>query len=79
MPEEKPKMTFDVRAHRIDSHGSEATCKSASIVLDTEILIDTDESDHRLALLHDNVMKYGTVYNTVMPGTSLKGVLKRTA
>jgi uncharacterized OsmC-like protein len=139
MSEDKPKMTFDVYAHRIDSHGSEATCKSASIVLDTDltgridafnpaellmaavaacmlkgiervtpilkfslrsvkvrlhgirqdvpprmesieyvILVDTDESDQRLALLHENVIKYGTVYNTVAPGTALKGVLKRT-
>lgn len=45
--------------------------------IDYEILVDTDESDHRLALLHDNVRKYGTVYNTVTPGTQLNGVLRR--
>lgn len=42
-----------------------------------EIVIDTDESDHRLELLHDNVRKFGTVFNTVSPGTSLTGVLRR--
>ena len=42
-----------------------------------EILVDTDESDHRLELLHDNVRKYGTVFNTVAPGTALSGVLRR--
>lgn len=138
MPDQKPKMTFAVRARRIDAHGSEATCKSASITLDTdlagrvdafnpaelmiaalaacmlksiervtpilkfdlrgveirlngvrqdvpprmesidyEIIIDSDESDHRLALLHDNIQKYGTVYNTIAPGTRLAGVLRR--
>ena len=28
-----------------------------------EIIVDTAENDHRLALLHDNVKKYGTVFN----------------
>ena len=138
MSEVKTKMTFAVGARRVDAHGSLANCKSADIVLDTdlagrpdafnpaellmaalaacmikgiervtpilkfelrgvevrlhgvrqdvppkmesidyEILVDTDESDHRLELLHDNVRKYGTVYNTVAPGTQLTGVLKR--
>jgi len=138
MTEKQAKMTFAVTARRASAHGSEATCKSASIILDTdlagrvdafnpaelllaalaacmiksiervtpllkfdlrsvevrlrgvrqdvpprmesidyEILVDSDESDHRLALLHDNVSKYGTVYNTVAPGTRLSGVLRR--
>lgn len=138
MPDLKQKLTFDVAATRIDAHGSVATCKSASIRLDTdlagnpdafnpaelllaalaacmikgieriqpilrfqlrgvevqvhgirqdvpprleqiryEILVDSDESDARLALLHENVKKYGTVFNTLMPGTSLSGVLRR--
>jgi uncharacterized OsmC-like protein len=42
-----------------------------------EIVVDTDESDHRLALLHENVRKYGTVFNTVSPGTDLSGSLRR--
>ena len=132
------KMTFDVVARRLDAHGSVATCKSASIRLDTdlagspdafnpaelllaalsacmikgiervtpilnfslrgvevrvhgvrqdvpprleridyEIFVDTDESDRRLELLHENVKKFGTVFNTVAPGTALDGALKR--
>lgn len=43
------------------------------------IVIDTDESDQRLSLLHDNVKKYSTVFNTVSPGTDLQGVLERKA
>ncbi len=138
MSDERPKLRFAVRARRLDAHGSEATCKSAAIMLDTdlagrvdafnpaelmmaalaacmlksiervtlilkfelrgvevrligvrqdvpprmesinyEIIVDSDESDHRLELLHDNVRKYGTVYNTVAPGTRLAGVLRR--
>jgi hypothetical protein len=38
-----------------------------------DILADTDESDRRLELLYENVKKYGTVFNTVAPGTQLRG------
>jgi uncharacterized OsmC-like protein len=138
MTEKPAKMSFDVTARRIDAHGSIASCKSATIRLDTdlagnleafnpaelllaalaaciikgiervmpilkfqlrgveiringirqdtpprmeridyEIIVDTDEPDHRLDLLHNNVKKYGTVFNTVTPGTELSGVLRR--
>jgi uncharacterized OsmC-like protein len=42
-----------------------------------EIIVDSDESDRRLDLLHENVMKFGTVFNTLAPGTKLNGVIKR--
>jgi uncharacterized OsmC-like protein len=132
------KLHFTVHAQRIGAHGSEARCKEASILLDTdlagrrdafnpaelllaalaaciikgiervtpilkfqlrgltvqvngvrqdsppkmesisyEIVVDTDEEDRRLALLHDNVKKFGTVFNTVTHGTQLSGVLRR--
>ena len=45
--------------------------------IDYESVVDTDEPDRRLELLHDNVKKYGTVFNTVAPGTDLTGVLVR--
>jgi uncharacterized OsmC-like protein len=138
MTDQASKMTFSVGARRVDAHGSEAICKDAAIILDTdmagrrdafnpaellmaalaacmiksiervtpvlkfklrgveirlqgvrqdappkmesinyEVLVDTDESDHRLDLLHENVKKYGTVFNTVAPGTKLSGTLKR--
>lgn len=134
----RPVMRFAVEAVRVDSHGSEARCKQARLVLDTDlagrvdafnpaelllaalsacmikgiervtpilrfdlrgvrvvvtgerqdvpprmaairygIMVDTDEPERRLALLHDNVRKYGTVFNTVAPGTRLDGVLRR--
>lgn len=135
-----PKMEFDVTATRVSAHASQATCKQASITMDTdlkgnaaafnpaelllaalsacmikgiervvpmldfqmrgvavhvhgvrqdvpprmesiiyEIVVDSDEVDRRLDLLHENVKKYGTVFNTVAPGTSLTGTLRRKA
>ena len=44
-----------------------------------EIIVDTDEPDQRLNLLHENVRKYGTVFNTIAPGTALTGRLRRKA
>lgn len=43
------------------------------------IALDTNEPDRRLALLHNNVKKYGTVFNTVAPGAEFFGVLRRRA
>ncbi len=132
------KLVYHVVARRVDSHGSEARCKNATLTLDTdlagrldafnpaelllaalaacmlkgieriapmlhfslrgvsvtitgvrqdvpprlesityELSVDSDESDQRLALLHANVQKYGTVFNTVSPGTELRGTLIR--
>ena len=134
----KPKLNFDVVARRLSVHVSQASCKRATIALDTdlsgnpdafnpaelllaalaacmikgiervvpilrfqlrgvevrvhgvrqdvpprmesityEIEVDSDEHEARLALLHDNVKKYGTVFNTVAPGTVLSGRIMR--
>jgi uncharacterized OsmC-like protein len=42
-----------------------------------ELLVDTNETDQRLELLHTNVRKYGTISNTVAEATNLTGVIKR--
>jgi hypothetical protein len=36
-----------------------------------------DEDDRRLALLHENVKRCGTVFSTVAPGAALAGELRR--
>jgi uncharacterized OsmC-like protein len=133
-----PKLEYRVNARRIDSHGSEANTKSASITLDTdvagrqdafnpaelllaslaacmikgaeralpmlhfelsgiavhlrgtrqdapprmteinyEIIVDTNEDDHRLELLHTNIRKYGTISNTLAGAVKLEGTIKR--
>ena len=44
-----------------------------------ELIVDTDETDQRLELLHTNVRKYGTISNTVAAATALDGVIRRKA
>jgi hypothetical protein len=59
------KMSFHVASRRVDSHGSVPLWKQAEIALDTDLAGN------------ENVKKYGTVSNTVAPGTDLRGVLRR--
>lgn len=72
-----PILNFQLRGVevRVDGIRQDAPPKMESITY--EILVDTDEPDRRLELLHDNVKKFGTVFNTVAPGTQLSGVLRR--
>ena len=41
-----------------------------------ELIVDTDEDDRRLDLLHQNVRKYGMISNTVA-ATKLEGKIVR--
>jgi uncharacterized OsmC-like protein len=136
--EVQPMLEYRVSARRVNSHGSEATTKNATVALDTdvngrpdafnpaelllaavaacmikgiervapilkfafrgvevklhgvrqdkppkmveityELIVDTDESDRRLELLHENVRKFGTISNTVAEATKFEGQIKR--
>ncbi|MFZ2099850.1 MAG: OsmC family protein [Oricola sp.] len=44
-----------------------------------ELIVDTDEDDRRLELMHHNVQKYGTIFNTVSAATKLEGIIRRKA
>lgn len=72
-----PMLNFSLRGVevRVDGVRQDVPPKLESIRY--EIIVDTDESDRRLELLHENVQQYGTVFNTVAPGTQLVGVLRR--
>lgn len=42
------------------------------------ITVDTPESDARLDLLHRNILKYGTISNTLSAAVPLTGTIRRT-
>jgi hypothetical protein len=71
-----PLLEYSVSARRLDSHSSEASCKSARLALDTD-LAGNPQAFNPAELLHQNVRRYGTVFNTVAPGTELSGTLRR--
>ncbi|HVK06677.1 MAG TPA: OsmC family protein [Armatimonadaceae bacterium] len=72
-----PILKFDLRGVEVRVHGVRQDAPPRMESITYEILVDTDESDYRLELLHNNVRKFGTVFNTVAPGTELTGVLRR--
>lgn len=72
-----PVIRFQYRGVQVHLHGIRQDVPPRMSRIEYEITVDTDEVDHRLELLHDNVRKYGTVFNTVAPGTELQGTLRR--
>lgn len=72
-----PMLTFELRSVEVRVHGVRQDVPLRMERIDCAIQVDTDEPDRRLELLHENVRKYGTVFNTVALGTHLSGVLIR--
>jgi len=72
-----PILKFQLRGVEVRVHGVRQDIPPRLESIRYEIIVDTDESDRRLDLLHENVRRYGTVFNTVAPGTELSGVLRR--
>ncbi len=72
-----PMLKFDFLGVEVKLHGVRQDSPPKMISIDYEIIVDTDEDDHRLDLLHTNVRKFGTISNTVAQATMLKGVIRR--
>jgi uncharacterized OsmC-like protein len=72
-----PILKFQLRGVEVRVHGVRQDVPPRMESITYEIVVDTDEDDRRLALLHDNVKKFGTVFNTGAPGTDLSGVMRR--
>lgn len=72
-----PILKFDLRGVEVRVHGVRQDVPPRMESISYEIVVDTDEPERRLELLHENVRKYGTVFSTVAPGTELSGVLRR--
>lgn len=72
-----PMLKFDLRGVEIRLHGVRQDNPPKMISVDYEIVVDTDENDRRLDLLHTNVRKFGTISNTVAEATKLQGTIRR--
>ena len=72
-----PILKFELTGVEVQMHGIRQDVPPCMESIDYVIHGDTDESGHRLELLHENVKKYGTVFNTIAPGTRLSGVMQR--
>ncbi|RYG86633.1 MAG: OsmC family peroxiredoxin [Alphaproteobacteria bacterium] len=74
-----PMLKFDLRGVEVRLKAVRQDAPPKIISVDYEIVVDSDESDQRLELLHTNVRKYGTIFNTVAEAAGLSGTLQRRA
>jgi len=72
-----PMLKFEFSSVEIKLHGIRQDVPPKMESIHYEIIVETDEDDHRLELLHKNVKQYGTVFNTVASGTELTGEIRR--
>jgi uncharacterized OsmC-like protein len=74
-----PILNFQLRGVEVCLHGERQDIPPKMVSIDYELIVETDETDQRLELLHTNVRKYGTVSNTVASATKLEGKIRRKA
>ncbi|MGZ8376053.1 MAG: OsmC family protein [Gemmatirosa sp.] len=72
-----PMLHFDVRGAEVRVRGVRQDRPPKLVAISYELTVDTSESDARLELLHQNLRKFGTIYNTVAAGVALEGVIRR--
>lgn len=72
-----PMLQFDLRGLSVSLQGVRQDSPPRMISISYEITVDTDEPDARLVLLHKNLRKYGTIYNTLAGATDLSGTIRR--
>lgn len=72
-----PMLQFDLRGLTVSLQGVRQDSPPRMISISYEITVDTDEPDARLDLLHKNLRKYGTIYNTLAGATDLSGTIRR--
>lgn len=74
-----PMLDFDLRGVEVKLHGVRQDSPPKMVSIGYEIVVDTDEDDHRLDLLHRNIRKFGTISNTVAEALRLEGTIVRKA
>jgi len=74
-----PMLKFNLRGVELKLHGVRQDSPPKMVSIDYELIVDTDEDDRRLELLHYNVRKFGTITNTLAEATHLEGRIVRRA
>lgn len=72
-----PILKFTYSGVEIKIHGVRQDTPPKMESVEYEIIVETEEDDHRLDLLHKNIKQYGTVFNTVVQGTNLVGRISK--
>ncbi|WP_343225667.1 hypothetical protein [Oricola nitratireducens] len=72
-----PTNNFDYRGVEVELLGKRQDSPPFMAEITCELVIDSDEEGRRLDLMHPNVRKYGTIFNTVAAATRLEGTVSR--
>ena len=72
-----PMIHFEYSGVTVKVYGLRQDSPPKMSSIEYEIIVDTDDDDRKLSLMHDNIKKYGTIYNTIASGTEITGVLNR--
>jgi uncharacterized OsmC-like protein len=72
-----PMIRFSFSAVEVRLHAVREDTPPRIVSVDYELIVETDEPDRRLELLHTNVRKYGTVSNTIAAAATLEGTIRR--
>lgn len=72
-----PMLKFDLRGIEVSLHGQRQDSPPKMTAIAYEITVDTDEPDASLELLHKNIRKYGTIFNTLDAALTLSGTIRR--
>lgn len=72
-----PMLEFELRGVEVRLRATRRDSPPKIVSIGYDLIVDTSESDQRLELLHKNVRKYGTIYNTFAAATALNGRIMR--
>jgi uncharacterized OsmC-like protein len=72
-----PVLKFELRSASVRLHAARQDSPPLLTSIDYELVLDTDEPDRRLDLLHRNVIKYGTISNTLGAALTITGKVVR--
>ncbi|MGV8855147.1 MAG: OsmC family protein [Devosia sp.] len=72
-----PMLKFDFTGVTVSLSAERQDAPPKLTAISYTLSVATDESDHRLELLHTNVRKYGTISNTLAAGVALTGMIVR--
>jgi uncharacterized OsmC-like protein len=72
-----PMLKFKLSGVEVKLHGVRQDNPPKMVSIDYELIVESEENDQRLELLHKNVRKYGTISNTIAEATKLEGTIRR--
>lgn len=73
----KPMLHFQIAGAEVALQAIRQDAPPKLTLIRYEIIVDSAETDQRLDLLHRNILKYGTISNTLSSAVPLEGSLRR--